>query len=187
MQITLTTTQSEKNKINDINNTITKLDLTNCENDLRKHYRLSNDALFYLEKMDIKQPDLDISRIEYRIYAKLEGENLVRLNISECRNSKIFISMPMELNGNIDKYNSSSDYYNSKCYTSTSDSGTDISLIDRKNELINGDEIVCQNGCFLADYNSSIKYGKCSCDAKEAASDFKDMKVDRNDIFVNSD
>jgi hypothetical protein len=69
IQITLTTTQSEKNKINDINNTITKLDLTNCENDLRKHYRLSNDALFYLEKMDIKQPDLDISRIEYRIYA----------------------------------------------------------------------------------------------------------------------
>ena len=186
MQITLTTIQTEKNKINDINNTITQLDLTNCENDLRNHYQLSADSILYLEKMDIEQPDLDISKIEYRIYTRLNGKNLVRLNISECRNSQIFISMPMELKGNIDKYNSSSDYYNSKCYTSTSESDTDISLADRKNELINGNDIVCQNGCFLAYYNSSIKYGKCSCEAKEASSDFKNMNINRNEIFENS-
>ena len=134
--------------------------------------------------MDIEQPGLDISRIEYRIYTKLKGENLVRLNISECRNSQIFISMPMELKGNVDKYNSSSDYFNSKCYTSTSEDGTDSSLADRKKEFINGNDIVCQNGCFLAYYNSSINYGKCSCGAKEASSNFKDMNINRNEIFI---
>ena len=92
----------------------------------------------------------------------------------------------MELKGNVDKYNSSSDYFNSKCYTSTSEDGTDSSLADRKKEFINGNDIVCQNGCFLAYYNSSINYGKCSCGAKEASSNFKDMNINRNEIFEDS-
>ena len=54
MQITLTTTQSEKNKINDINNTITLLDFSNCETDLRSHYHLSdNETLYNKQQINI--------------------------------------------------------------------------------------------------------------------------------------
>ena len=54
MQITLTTTQSEKNKISDINNTITLLDFSNCETDLRSHYHLSdNETLYNKQQINI--------------------------------------------------------------------------------------------------------------------------------------
>ena len=37
---------------------------------------------------------------------------------------------------NIDKYNSSSGYYNDMCYITSSYYGTDISLKDRRNDFI---------------------------------------------------
>ena len=40
----------------------------------------------------------------------------------------------MEIDDNLDKLNNSNGYYKDICYTSTTESGTDITLKDRKNE-----------------------------------------------------
>ena len=48
----------------------------------------------------------------------------------------IFLLIPIEIKENLDILNSSSGYYNDIYYQTTSDSGTDISLNDRKNEYI---------------------------------------------------
>jgi len=72
-------------------------------------------------------------KVEYDVYAKLFGHNLIKLNLTVCENSKISISIPIIINENIDIYNSSSGYYNDICYTSTSEDGTDIL---KKNLLI---------------------------------------------------
>ena len=54
-------------------------------------------------------------KVEYDVYAKLFGKNLIKLNLTVSRKNKISISIPIVLNGNIDKYNSNSGYYNSIC------------------------------------------------------------------------
>ena len=53
----------------------------------------------------------------------------------------IFLSVPIIISENIDKFNINSGYYNDICYTATSDSGTDITLTDRKEEYKKGDKI----------------------------------------------
>ena len=71
-------------------------------------------------------------KVEYDVYAKLFENNLVKLNLSVCGKSKISISIPIKINGHLEKYNSSSAYYNDICYTTTSEDGTDILLKDRQ-------------------------------------------------------
>ena len=39
------------------------------------------------------------------------------------------------------------------CSTTTSESGTDISLKDRKNEFINNNMSLCEENCDLIEYN----------------------------------
>ena len=70
-------------------------------------------------------------KIEYNVYAKLNGKDLIKLNLTACEQSKISLFIPIEINENIDKFNISSGYYNDICYTTTSEDGTDIVLKDR--------------------------------------------------------
>jgi len=185
MTITLTTTNTEKNNLNNTNNNITILVLGQCENDLRAYYNLSDDETLYMEKLDIDQPGLKISKIEYRIYCKLHGSNLIRLNISVCKNSKIFLSIPIELNEDMNKINTSSDYFNNPCSTTTSNSDTDISLRDRQREYVEGDKIICQEDCNFAYYNSTTKHANCSCDAKESSDNFANMNINKDRLYEN--
>ena len=75
---------------------------------------------------------MKIPKIEYDVYCKLFGINIIKLNLTACENSKISIIIPIELTENLDKLNSSSEYYNDICYITTSEDGTDITLKDRK-------------------------------------------------------
>ena len=80
---------------------------------------------------------MKIPKVEYEVYYNLYDQQLVKLNLSGCENIKIDILLPMKVDyEDIDKLNTSSGYFNDICYTSTSDSGTDISLSDRKNDFI---------------------------------------------------
>ena len=57
---------------------------------------------------------------------------------------------------NLEKYNSSSDYYTDICSTTTSESGTDITLNDRKNDFIDNNLTLCEEDCDLEDYDYNI-------------------------------
>ena len=182
LTITLTNIENQKNNIDSNMSTI---DLGDCEDLLRIHYNLTDNQTIYMKKIDIIQDGMKAKKIEYNVYSKLSGNNLVKLNLSVCENSKISINIPYEINGNIDKYNTSSGYFNDICYTSTSNDGTDISLNDRKNEYIDGDNIICQEDCDFATYNSTTKKAKCECKAKDSNSSFADMIIDKNKLFEN--
>ena len=86
--------------------------------------------------MDITQEGMKIPKIEYNVYSKSNGTNLIKLNLSICENTKISISVPVIITEDINKLNTSSDYYKDICYVAKSDSGTDIILKDRKTEFI---------------------------------------------------
>ena len=176
-QIILTTTTNQKN--NEDKNDIT-MDLGQCENILKNHY---NNSLYILQIIS-EEKEMKIPKLEYEIYYPLNNDNeLIKLNLSYCRDTKIDISISVKIDGQLDKYNSSSDYYNNICYKTTSESGTDISLNDRRNEFVNNNLSLCEENCELIDYDYIKEKVKCSCDIKTSISSYDDIKFDKNDFF----
>ena len=183
MTVTFTTNQNQKDNTN---NNISSIDLGECEILLRKYYNISDNETLYMKKVDIIQEGVKTAKIEYDVYCKLKGNKLEKLNISTiCGDSKILLSIPMELSDDIDKLNTSSDYYNDICYVATSESGTDISLKDRKKEYIEGNKVVCQEDCDFSEYDSTTQKAKCSCQVKESSSSFADMTINTTKLYEN--
>jgi len=168
-----------------MNNNMTKIDLGDCETKPRNFYNLSINESLYIKKIDIIQDGMKTLKVEYDIYAKLFGKNLIKLNLTICEKSKISISIPIEINGNLDEYNLSSGYYNDICYTTTSEDGTDILLKDRQKESFEKDKIVCQEGCDFSGYDYNILVAKCSCEVKECSKSFSDMNINKDKILDN--
>ena len=97
-----------------------------------------------MKKIDIIEEGMKIPKITFEVYTKYNSSKLIKLNLSYCSETKIDILIPYNLTENIDIYNLSSKYYNDLCYTATSDTGTDITLKDRKEEYINKNKTICQ-------------------------------------------
>ena len=182
MIITLTTSENQKNNTN---NNMTSIDLGDCELEIRKYYNISDDRKLYIKKIDIEQSGYKIPKVEYDIYCKLNYTNLIKLNLSVCSDIKIDIYVPIKIRENLDKLNSSSGYYNDICYIAISDSGTDITLKDRKEEFINGNKTVCQDDCDFSNYNDKIERAQCSCKVKESSSLFGNMIIDKKKLYKN--
>ena len=179
---TITTSENQKRNIN-INVTI--IDLGDCEISLRDYYNISETEKKKKKKIDIVQDGMKIPKVEYDVYCKLFGTNLIKLNLTVCENDKILIYMPYELNGNVDELNSGSGYYNDICYTTTSEDGTDISLKDRKKEFIDKNKTVCQDDCKFSDYKSETMKVECSCNAKESSPSIANMNINKNKLLDN--
>ena len=123
---------------------------------------------------------MKIPKVEYEVYYPLyNSNNLTKLNLSLCKDTKIEISILVKINGSLDKYNPKSDYYNDICSKATSDSGTDISLKDRKNEFVNNNMSLCEENCELIEYNQEKGKAKCSCDIKLNIPPNYDIKFDK--------
>ena len=182
MTVTLTTTQNQKNNTN---NNMTIIDLGECEDLLRKEYNISDNEILYMKKIDVIQEGMKIPKVEYDVYSKLNGKNLIKLNLTVCENSKISLSIPIKITESLDKLNSSSGYYNDICYVATSDSGTDISLNDRKKEFVDGNQTVCQDECEFSEYDYNNQKVKCSCKVKESSSSLAEMKINKTKLYEN--
>ena len=182
VKITFTTTNNQKNNIG---NNITIIDLGECETLLREEYEIPDNEFLYMKKIDIYQEGMKIPKVEYNVYSKLKGTNLIKLNLTVCKKSKISLSLPYTKSESesLDKLNSSSGYYNDICYTTTSDSGTDISLTDRKKDFVNNNEMICQENCQLSEYDNANKKAKCSCDVRESPTSIIDMKINKTKLF----
>ena len=182
MKVTFTTTENQKNNIKD---NITRINLGECETLLRKYYNLSNNQILYIKKIDVIQENMKIPKLEYDVYCKLSGNNLQKLNKSVCANSKVTLSVPIKISENLDQLNSSSGYYNDICYKATSESGTDISLKDRKKEFVEGNKTVCQDDCDFSDYDYNTQKAICSCKVKESSSSILDMNINKTKLYEN--
>ena len=179
--IILTSTLNQKE--NEDQNYIT-MDLGECENILKKRYNLScNDSLYILQVI-VEEEGMKIPKVEYEVYYPFyNSKNLTKLDLSLCKDTKIEISISVKLNGTLDKYNPKSDYYNDICIKATSDSGTDITLNDRKNEFVNNNLSLCEENCELIEYNIEKAKAKCSCDVKLKIPTNSEIKFNKNDFF----
>ena len=182
MVVTLTSTQNQKSN-NNTNKNMTSLDLGNCETELRNYYNISDNETLYIKKTDIKQDGMKIPKIEYDVYYKFSGSKLIKLNISICEKTKISLFIPISITDNLDKLNSSSGYFNDKCYKASSDSGTDILLDDRKKEFFEGNKTVCQEKCDFSHYNYTTQVANCSCQVQESSNYFDEMNINKNELY----
>ena len=162
---------------------MTRINLTQCEIELRKYNNISDVNILYMKKIDINITGMRIPKVLFNIYYKINETNLIQLNLSPCEKVKIEISLPIEIFEDLDKVNSSSGYFNDICYLTTSESGTDISLEDRKKDFIEGNKTICQENCVFSKYEN--KNAKCLCKAKGFESFIDNMKIDKNKLRDN--
>ena len=102
------TITSTKNQNNNKNNNVTIIDLGDCEIKLKEKYNISLNDSLYIFKIDIL---FDILKIEYEVYYPFTINNLTKLDLSVCKDTKIDISIPVDIPINdINKYNKSSDF-----------------------------------------------------------------------------
>ena len=122
--------------------------------------------------------------MEYEVYYPLYGENLRLLDISICEGKEIFIGYSLNISkGELDLYNSNSDYYSNICYTYTNSKGADITLYDRKNEFMNNNKSLCEENCELSRYDEEKRRLICSCEVKYYISLMSEIKIDKNKLY----
>ena len=185
MTITFTSIENEKNKINSDNINSTTIDFGECENLLRKDYNITSNETLYLKKINLIQKGMKTSKVGYDVYCKLFGENLIKLNLSSCEKSKISIFIPIEITESIDKFNSSSGFYNDICYTTTSEDGTDIILKDRKKDFFDKNLSVCQEECQFSKYDKINNKAECICNIKESTTFIDDLTFNKENLLKN--
>ena len=144
---------STKNQINDINKNKTTINLGNCENILKLENNIPLNDSLYILKLEKKEDGLKIPIIEYEIFYLFNEKEMKQLYLDKCKNEKIDISIPVNINNdNIDIYNKSSSYYNDLCSITYSKSKVDITIKDRQNEFINNNMTLCEDNCDLIRY-----------------------------------
>ena len=161
----------------------TSINLGECETKLKNAYNISINDSLYIFKIDKKIEGMKIPKIEYEVYYPLYTNELYQLNLTICENTKIDISVPINLNDSLDKYDSNSDYYNDLCSKTTSESGTDIPLADRKNEFLDNNMTICEENCEIKSYDYNNKRVKCSCEIKIKIPYFDDIHFDKKELL----
>ena len=178
---------STKNQKKNENEKMITMDLGQCEIKLKNEYNISKNVPLYILQIILEEEKgMKIRKMEYEIYYPFNNNNnLTKLNLNICKGTKIEISIPVQINNNLDKHNPKSGYYNDICYTATSESGTDISLKDRKNEFVENNMTLCEENCNLINYNYTNEKVKCSCEVKTNINPNYDYKFNKNEFFKN--
>ena len=159
-QITTTDNQNNNNYTD-----ISRIKLGECENLLKKQYKIDENKTLLIFKIDYYIPGLSIPVIGYEVY---HPDSKIKLDLKTyCKDILIDFDIPASVDeDNLYKYDPNSEYYTNECVPSTSDNGTDIILNDRKEEFINNNLSLCENKCTYNGYNEDSKTSSCECEIK---------------------
>ena len=173
---------SSYNQNNNLNNNISTINLSECENELKRNYKINNNTTLLILKIDIFEDGLLIPIIEYEVF-NLETKEKLDLNI--CKDIKIDINIPVNIDEkNLFKYNSSNEYYNNFCY-SYSKNNTDIIIKDRRNEYINNNMSLCENNCEYDNYDNNTKKVLCECFIKVKFPLISEIEINKDKLLKN--
>ena len=130
--------------------------------------------------IEIEQEGMAVPSFEYELLYPIDSPNLQKLNLTICKDVKVKIDIPFNLTDDLEKYNSSSPYYNDICYVADSEDGTDISLSDRKQDYVNKNMSICEEGCDFISYNMETQKAVCSCGIKTDIPFLDNVKIDKS-------
>ena len=165
---------------------VSSIDLGECESVIKEKEGLTDSDQLIVIKTDIKDEEAKSTYVQYELY---HPKYKYEIDLSICEN-KITINVPVYLDNNIeemtDKLNESGynifdkndSFYNNICTKFTTKNGTDIILIDRRNDIYGPVKNIslCQDGCNYEYYNSTFKKAKCACDIQENPNFISDIK-----------
>ena len=138
--------------------------LGECEDILKREYKIKNNQTLIIFKIDYFQPYSLIPIIGYEIYHPVSKK---KLDLSPCKDIFVNYNIPAYIDEeNLFKYDPENEYYTDECYPSTSDSGTDILINDRHNEFNNNNMSLCENNCTFTRYDNETKKVNCECGIK---------------------
>ena len=154
------------------NNTISSIDIGQCEDLLRIENNIPSNESLLISKIDIQEDNAIIPKVEYR----LNDSQGTELNMSTCNGVPILISYPLintdliakfEDAGTLseqgfDIYDPQDSFYNDKC-SSYSNGTVDVVLSDRRKDIY-VDLSFCNEGCVYEGINYTTNKVNCNCD-----------------------
>ena len=158
--------------------------LGNCETILKNIYKKPHNLPLIILKVDYIMQEFKFPVIGYEVFSPL---NKTKLNLDYCNNETVNYNIPIVINEkDLDKYNTSSDYYNDECNVFTTDEGTDIIILDRKKEFNEKNLSLCENGCNYTNYNLSSKKSVCMCEVKSKIYSVSEIMDNKDSLCKNS-
>ena len=176
------------NKKEELSSTKTSsINLGQCETTLKSYYSIDENEPLYLLKLDAYREGMKNAKVVYYVYYPLSGVKLEQLDLTLCEGDGVSLLLSSNITKNEDYYNLNSDYYNDICCTTTSDDGTDVSLLDRKQNFADNNESLCEEGCVFVKYHYDKDKAECSCKAKTETSLVSEIKINKDVLynFVN--
>ena len=176
---------------------ISSVDLGECEELIKNSipgFHKEDELIIF--KTDIKYEEKCSTYVYYEVY---NPYTLEPVNLSVCDKKEITIDVPVYLAQNVEEmkekldgygydiFDENDDFYNDICTKFTTDSGTDMNLNDRRNDiygLVNNVSL-CQKGCVFKSYNSTSKKSKCNCDIQEEKTIIEEL-TDIKDNFAKN-
>ena len=172
----LTTIDQEKklinNNITEKDYNISIIDLTECEQLLKKEYNIDKNISLIIMKMEKLTNKTANKNIQYQIY---EPINLTMLNTSICYDSEIKIYIPYSLKGETSSlfndlknngynlFDKNDKFYNDICTPYTGHTGTDVPLSARQKYIYTEHGNLCQDNCQFLNYSIYTELISCSC------------------------
>ena len=123
--------------------------------------------------------------VGYEIYHPL---NKSKLDLNYCKNILMELNIPVSIDENqLYKYDPNSGYYTDKCYSYTTENGTDILLSDRQKEFTDNNLSLCQDMCNYTGYIQKNKQSSCVCEIKNKNDFISDLIDDSNKLSTPND
>ena len=164
------------------------LDISKCQNVLKKIYGLSNEESLILLKGDFLEtiPDEFITnRVAYQLFSTSIGaflplhyckEQNVEVDVlSPFYSSNLLGSLQKKLGDSFDNdlniLDPSSSFYNDICTPFKNENGNDVLLDERKLDYYNEKYNFCEKGCSLINYYEANHRLACRCEIKSTTTD----------------
>ena len=161
---------------------LTAVDLGDCEAQLRIDYSLGDQELLIF-KIEHNVPSFKIPIIEYVLFTQ---DGRINIELDNCKGIPINYLIPVNISGDqLYLYDPNNDFYNDLCHPHTSESGTDMTLYERKNEYNIQNMSLCESGCDYEGYNATTKKTKCTCPIKTKRNFFEIDQDKLLDKFKN--
>ena len=146
------------------NPNVSSIDLKDCEKLIKDQEGLNDNEELIVLKTDIKSEDLSKTYVQYEIY---NPKTFTLVSMEICVNISISVNVPIYLDENTQAiyasmsqsgynlFDLNDSFYNDICSTYTTENGTDLTLVDRKNLIYDnsGNISLCQDGCTFESYN----------------------------------
>ena len=190
----LSSVEFQEDNINDQN--VTNVLLGECKDILKEKYKLKDDEVLLILKLDLFKKNSSTPLVAYEVY---NYNNSEKLNLEYCNNIKINVFVPIQLdnqtiylynNLNSSGYNlfdSSDSFYTDICSLYTTINGTDITLIDRLNDYYNQSLILCEeDGCTYDYYDTTLNKIKCECSISKTAITEENKNSEEENSFITT-